>query len=215
VAAWIPLLSLPRLHGSTPTNLPPPEDFFVGSLPELDKPHSDRKKIGLVWRSNKTDSATAANKNIDLHSLSPLLELTQFDWVSLQQNMTPEEVQVFGRQHHGQINPERLSCFTGTAQWMRELDLIISLDSAPAHLAGSVAKETWILLGHRADWRWLIQRSDCPWYPRARLFRCAEPQQWAGVIYAVRGLLLREAHDKDSLCSVVSTSSVDYKMLSL
>lgn len=189
IAAWIPLLSLPRLHGSTPVNVPPPEDFLVTSSPPINKSPSNRKKIGLVWRSNKTDSATAANKNIPLAALRPLLELPEIHWVSLQQNMTPEEVQVFGQQYHGQMDSQRLACFTGTAEWMRELDLVITLDSAPAHLAGSVAKEAWILLGHRADWRWLTNRSDCPWYPRAKLFRCAEPQQWSGVIDTVRGLL--------------------------
>jgi ADP-heptose:LPS heptosyltransferase len=69
------------------------------------------------------------------------------------------------------------------------LDLVISIDTSVAHLAGALGRPTWILLPYNADWRWLGQREDSPWYPTARLFRQQRPGDWAGVIGALGAAL--------------------------
>jgi ADP-heptose:LPS heptosyltransferase len=68
---------------------------------------------------------------------------------------------------------------------MMALDLVISVDSAPAHLAGALARPTWLLLQSNADWRWMRDRTDSPWYPTMRLFRQPNPGDWDSVIAAV------------------------------
>jgi ADP-heptose:LPS heptosyltransferase len=76
-----------------------------------------------------------------------------------------------------------------TAAQMAHLDLVITIDTSMAHLAGALAKPVWVLLSHTPDWRWLIDREDSPWYPTARLFRQPQPGDWQPVIERVRTAL--------------------------
>ncbi|MFX6865387.1 glycosyltransferase family 9 protein, partial [Acinetobacter baumannii] len=75
-----------------------------------------------------------------------------------------------------------VASFADAAAIIGNLDLVISIDSAIAHLAGAMGKPVWILLANGSDWRWLRDRSDTPWYPQARLFRQTRPGDWAEVI---------------------------------
>jgi len=72
-----------------------------------------------------------------------------------------------------------LGDFSDTAALISQLDLVISVDTGVAHLAGALGKPVWILLTHAPDWRWLLDRDDSPWYPSARLFRQRETREWA------------------------------------
>jgi ADP-heptose:LPS heptosyltransferase len=75
--------------------------------------------------------------------------------------------------------------FTDTATVVAQLDLIITIDTAVAHLAGALGRPVWVVLGYRADWRWMLEREDSPWYPTMRLFRQHQPGDWAGVLARV------------------------------
>jgi hypothetical protein len=86
--------------------------------------------------------------------------------------------------------PELLS-FADTAALIAELDLVISVDTSVAHLAGSLGKPVWILLPYLPDWRWLLQRTDSRWYPTARLFRQTGTRQWNQVVGQARDALAR------------------------
>ena len=77
---------------------------------------------------------------------------------------------------------DALADFADTAAAVAQLDLVIAVDTAVAHLAGALGRPLWLLISHIQDWRWLIDRSDSPWYPSARLFRQATPGDWDGVI---------------------------------
>jgi ADP-heptose:LPS heptosyltransferase len=73
-----------------------------------------------------------------------------------------------------------------------ELDLVITVDTLAAHLAGALGTPAWVLLQHAADWRWMHQREDSPWYPSLRLFRQPEPGDWRAVVQQVKAELLRQ-----------------------
>jgi ADP-heptose:LPS heptosyltransferase len=75
--------------------------------------------------------------------------------------------------------------FADTATLVAQLDLVIAVDTAVAHLAGAMAKPVWLLIGRGNDWRWLAGRADSPWYPTARLFRQAAPRDWAPAVAAM------------------------------
>ena len=85
---------------------------------------------------------------------------------------------------------DELKDFSDTAALVSNLDLVVSVDTSVAHLAGALGKPVWVLLTHIPDWRWLLDRNDSPWYPTARLFRQSEARTWDDVIVRVRAALL-------------------------
>jgi ADP-heptose:LPS heptosyltransferase len=89
-----------------------------------------------------------------------------------------------------------LTDFAETAAAVENLDLVIAVDTAVAHLAGALGKPVWTLLPFAPDWRWLLGRDDSPWYPTMRLFRQSKPRDWAGVIKRVRKALAAEARKR-------------------
>jgi ADP-heptose:LPS heptosyltransferase len=92
------------------------------------------------------------------------------------------------------FNPEAQSAdVRDTAALILNLDLIVTVDTMTAHLAGALCRRVWILLPVTADWRWMLERSDTPWYPSARLFRQRVPGDWSEVIETVRTALAVEA----------------------
>jgi ADP-heptose:LPS heptosyltransferase len=81
--------------------------------------------------------------------------------------------------------------FADTAALISHLDLVITVDTAVAHLAGAMGKPVWVLLAYQPDWRWLLDRTDSPWYPSARLFRQTEPENWTAPLSTVRHQLAK------------------------
>ena len=124
--------------------------------------------------------------------LRDLLPLTDIDasFVSLQKEVRPGEAELLTSWHVRQFGAD-LGDFSDTAVLICELDLVISVDTSVAHLAGALGKPAWILLTHAPDWRWLLDRDDSPWYPTARLFRQSGDREWGGVIAQVHAALQR------------------------
>ena len=118
---------------------------------------------------------------IRLSALSPLLELDA-TFVSLQKHPRPEDTAVLSGQTRIVDLTADLTDFAETAALMSCLDLVISVDTSMAHLAGALARPTWIPLSYSADWRWMLDRDDSPWYPTARLFRQDEARDYRSVI---------------------------------
>jgi hypothetical protein len=90
---------------------------------------------------------------------------------------------------------DHLGDFNQTAAIMRRLDLVVSCDSAPAHLAGAIGVPVWVALAYVADWRWLVDRDDTPWYPSMRLFRQAWPGHWSDVFPRISARLEQVANE--------------------
>ena len=149
---------------------------------------SGRRRIGLAWSGRPTHT-NDRNRSIPLKSMLPLLDGTDATFVSLQRDVRSADTELLhGRSdvlHFG----DDLKNFADTAALIANLDLIISVDTSVAHLAGALAKPVWVLLPYIPDWRWLLDRDDTPWYPTARLFRQDETRQWERVIARVHACL--------------------------
>jgi Flp pilus assembly protein TadD len=148
----------------------------------------DRPKVGIVWSGNPVHKSDH-NRSIALSALLPLLE-TGATFVSLQKDIRAPDHAVLKQRSDILDFSGELSDLADTAAVILQLDLVISVDTSAAHLAGALGKPVWVLLPFRPDWRWLIDRDDSPWYPTARLFRQTESREWARVIDRVRDALI-------------------------
>jgi len=147
-----------------------------------------RPRIGLVWAGTATHR-NDHNRSVPLDRLRPLVDDLNAGWVSLQMGDRRQDLlrSAFGKRVPD-LSPH-LSDFADTAAALVALDLLITVDTAVAHLAGALGRPAWVLLPYAPDWRWLRDRTDTPWYPSLRLFRQSAPGDWAGVIEAVRHAL--------------------------
>lgn len=140
-------------------------------------------RAGLVWSGNPGHQQDR-NRSIPLTLLAPLKD-TGIEFVSLQKEVRANDVPLIDSLCRWHFDAE-LSDFSDTAALISQLDIVISVDTAVAHLAGALGVPVWILLPLVPDWRWMISRTDSPWYPTARLFRQTLRGQWDTVIQAVR-----------------------------
>lgn len=182
----VPLLSLPHAFGTTLDTIPAQIPYLAADPARVaywqDRlPPADAPRIGLAWSGTKS-TAWAGARSIVPEQLEPLLRHKDFRFVSLQRHLGAADASFLrGRPdivHFG----EELRDFADTAAIIASLDLVISIDTAVAHLAGAMARPLWVMLPCPADFRWLLDRADCPWYPSARLFRQSAAGDWARVI---------------------------------
>ena len=155
---------------------------------------SQNLKVGFIWNGGFRVGAPelwAVNKrrNIELDQISALKDISGIDFYSLQKG-DPAESELAARKDL--VWPELINCahllndFADTAALMECLDLIISVDTSSAHLAGALGKPVWILNRYDSCWRWLRGREDSPWYPTAKIYQQKQPGDWAEVIARVR-----------------------------
>jgi tetratricopeptide (TPR) repeat protein len=180
-----PLMSLSLAFGTTATTIPasvpylraPAErvDAWRARLARLGKP-----RIGLVW-SGKPDHKNDHNRSIPLSRLEPLLSIPGITFVSLQREYRETELPALTQLPILRLD-EAITDFADTAAVIGELDLVIAVDTAVAHLVGALGRPLWLLLSHIQDWRWMHDRADSPWYPSARLFRQSQIGDWDSVI---------------------------------
>lgn len=187
----IPLMSLPRLFRTSLATIPAALPYLRPPAPPpapLQVPQAPGGlAVGLVWASHAANVAMYRRKSIPLELLMPrLLDLLELDLIDLHcLQCGPDEAQLQPWQHHPRITnwAPRLEDFADTAHVVQQLDLVISVDTAVAHLAGALRRPTWLLLPHGADFRWLQHRDDSPWYPGSmRLFRQPAAGDWAGLV---------------------------------
>jgi len=172
----LPLMSLPGVFGDSLETFPcetpylkaPPGD------PVLPPKQGNRPRVGLAWRGSGAQPLD--RRSLPAEALAVLRE-AEVDWFSLQ----PE-----GGAPEGFTDlSARLTDFGATARVMDELDLVVSVDTAAAHLAGALGRQTWVLLSFAPDWRWLWTGDSSPWYPEARLFRQEQNEDWRPLIRRV------------------------------
>jgi hypothetical protein len=146
-----------------------------------------RLRIGLAWAGNPKH-VRDRERSMRLRDLLPLLDVDA-TFVSLQKQLRADDAETLTHCNMLRFGRE-LGDFSDTAALISQLDLVISVDTSVAHLAGALGKPVWILLTHAPDWRWLLDRDDSPWYPSARLFRQRETREWGSVTTRVREALL-------------------------
>lgn len=195
--AWVPALSLPGLFGTTVDNVPSalpyiaPDPARVAQMAPLLAAAPGTLKVGLAWQGNPRFENDAARSLASLQVLAPLGRVPGVRWFSLQKG--PGEAQA--RTGVPGLAPVDLAPalrdFADTAALIAGLDLVISVDTAVAHLSGALGKPCWVLLPDvLTDWRWLKERSDTPWYPGVmRLFRQRAGGDWDEVVNDVAGAL--------------------------
>jgi hypothetical protein len=203
-----PLLSVPLALGSDLKTIPAPSRYLqsdrASTLRWADRlARADaRPRIGLVWSGSRGHNKDL-ERSIPLAQLSPILECST-QWVSLQKEVrSGDEVALRARPDILRFG-EELTEFADTAALIDQLDLVISVDTAVAHLAGALGKPVWILLPLVPDWRWLQVRSDSPWYPSARLFRQTTYGDWEAVIRQVAHALSEFLRAERSAASLLT-----------
>ena len=187
------LMSLPRLCGTRLDNIPASVPYLP--LPPVERfplppATPGRLRVGLVWEGG-TRTPRERLRSIPLKEFLPLLQTADCDFFSLQVGPRAADLAALPAGIPVADIGSRVRDFADTAAVMRQLDVIISVDTAALHLAGALARPAWGLLPYAPDWRWLLQREDTPWYPTLRLFRQVALGDWAGVINRLREELSR------------------------
>ena len=190
----ISLLSLPMVLGTTLETIPAqtpylsvPPDRQVDVFRMGDgRPTTGGKsplRVGIAWAGSPTQG-NDRNRSARLADFAPLFEVPGIEWHSLQVGEKAEELQVASGKLQVTIRnwQGELRDWADTAAVVSQLDLVISVDTGVAHLAGALGVPAWVLLCYAPDWRWLLERADSPWYPAARLFRQPRPKDWASVM---------------------------------
>ena len=193
---YCPISSLPLAFGtrletipSATPYLPAPEPSRLQAWEERLGPH-DKLRVGLVWSGNPKHGDDR-NRSLPLRALLPLFDCNA-TFVSLQKDPRSDD-QATLRERPDIIDlTEHLTDFATTAALVSCLDIVITVDTSVAHLAGAMGRQTWILLPYTPDYRWLLDRDDSPWYPTARLFRQTETRDYAEVLERVRDVLFTQ-----------------------
>jgi tetratricopeptide (TPR) repeat protein len=190
------LLSLPRLLGTTLQTIPSQVPYLAASPEKREFWRREfagkgRMKIGIAWQGNPQNGINR-QRSVWLEQFEPLAQVPGVTLFSLQKGPAADPLPpVAARLGLIDLAP-RLVTWADTAAAICELDLTVSIDTAVAHLAGAVAAPVWVPLHHVPDWRWLMDREDCPWYPTMRLYRQSRPGEWESVFASIVRDLHRE-----------------------
>jgi len=184
-----PLLSLPLACGTTLASIPAdiPYLFAQASITAMWRerlPATHLPRVGVAWSGNPLHRHDY-KRSIALSDFADLFD-AQSQFVCLQKEVRNSDQNVLNAHPDLVYFGDALQDFAQTAALIDLLDLVITVDTAVAHLAAAMGKTVWILLPFQADWRWLMQRSDSPWYPNARLFRQTGINDWSNVISEVQ-----------------------------
>lgn len=194
-----PLLSLPHILGTSEETIPREVPYLTapGLTPEALPPplataHS-ALRVGIVWATGAAHS-TAAQRSCPVALFRGLADISGAQIFGLQYGEAAGELRDLADPRLVDLSPW-LGDFATTAALVEQMDLILTVDTAMAHLAGALGKKVWTLLPQPADWRWLLDREDSPWYPTMRLFRQSRSGDWEGVFGQVARALAAWAQE--------------------
>ena len=184
---WVcSLIELPRVLQVDPEADPTSCPYLPTHTPPKPLlPPTRRFRVGLVWAGNPKNDRDR-HRSCRLDEFAPLIDLPDTDFVSFQVGPRAAELEKSGWRGLIRDAGKRLAPFEATADALAEVDLVITVDTAMAHLAGALGRRVWLLLPFAPDWRWQLERIDTPWYPTMRLFRQPAPNAWAGAFREIR-----------------------------
>ncbi len=186
----VPLLSLPYIFGTTLPTVPADTPYLftakhcIAAWRGKVKGPGATFRVGLVWSGNP-DNTNKYIRNCSLQAMSPLCGIPGVIFYSLQKGKAASQAGTPPPGMQFIDLTEEITDFADTATLIMNLDLVITVDTAVAHLAGALGKPVWTLLPAAGEWRWLLSRNDTPWYPAMRLFRQSAPGDWSSVMTAV------------------------------
>jgi Tfp pilus assembly protein PilF len=181
----VPILSLPRIFRTTLQTIPAEVPYLAADAARVKKwrerlATEKRRKVGLVWAGSAMHKSDR-NRSMPLKALAPLLAMSdRIAWFSLQKGPPAEQAAPFADKIVD-VSAD-LNDYADTAAAIEALDLVISVDTSVAHVAGALGRPVWTMLCYEGEWRWMRDRSDSPWYPTMRLFRQPTPGDWANVV---------------------------------
>jgi hypothetical protein len=171
--ADVEIMELPHVFRTDVSSIPAQVPYIRGIRPrELTR---DGYRVGLVWKAGGWDP----RRSIPFDAIRPLLDLPGVRFTALHETLTPGERACFADASAG-------STIRQLAAWVLAQDLVVTVDTMMAHLAGALGVRTWLLLHVDPDWRWMRERRDTPWYPSVRLYRQPAPGVWRPVVCEVR-----------------------------
>jgi Flp pilus assembly protein TadD len=197
---WSPLLSLPHYFNTRPDNIPARIPYLAATPEDLAKWQARIPawglRVGLAWKGSPKFENDSNRSIPHLSLLAPLWSVPGTHFISLQKGAGEEEISTLTPASPITALGPDLQDFADTAAVISQLDLVISVDTAIAHLAGALGKPCWLLLpDFMTDWRWLKQREDSPWYPAGmRLFRQKKGEDWRPAIARVEAALTAQTH---------------------
>jgi hypothetical protein len=192
---YLPLLSLPGILGLGEADIPYPVPYLTADPARVEawRPRLAAlpgRKVGVCWQGNPAFPGDRF-RSIPLARFAPLTEVPGVTLVSLQKGVGEEQIAANRDAVPLTVFPDLDTAepFADTAAVMRHLDLVVTTDTAVAHLAGALGRPVWLALGVDCDWRWGTGRADSPWYPTVRLFRQQSFGDWPGVFAAMAAAL--------------------------
>ncbi|WP_094603225.1 Beta-barrel assembly-enhancing protease [Sporomusa silvacetica DSM 10669] len=186
----VPLMSLPHIFGTTLHTIPASVPYLtvdqhsIAAWRSKMNCSSTNLRVGLAWAGNP-ENISGQSRTCGLQAMAPLAGIPSLTFYSLQKGEAANETNTPPPGMRLIDLTDDIADFADTAALIMNLDLVVSVDTAVAHLAGALGKPVWTLLPVDGEWRWLLARSDTPWYPTMRLFRQSTPGDWNGVMAAV------------------------------
>lgn len=192
--AVIPLMSLPRLHKTTVNNVPEDPRWFLHATQQYMASKGMAKddsaiKVGLCWAGNSFHMRDR-DRSIEFEQLLPILSCDNIEFHSLQAGSRHKDIDRSCADALIIDNAEHLVNWSKTCSILAQLDLLITVDTAVAHMAGAMGIPTWLLVSKIPDWRWLLDRKTTPWYLSITIYRQEQHREWTPVINRVRNDLL-------------------------
>jgi tetratricopeptide (TPR) repeat protein/ADP-heptose:LPS heptosyltransferase len=191
---WLPLLSLPGILGVSP-DTPLHNDPYIHTTPERLRhwqqrlANAPRPLVAIGWQGNPDhETSSARGRSLPLESLSPLAQRTDITFLSLQKGFGAEQLASCSFRHRFldiQSEIDQAWDFLDAAAILACCDLVLTSDTALAHLAGGMGRPTWLLLQNLPEWRWGLQGDSSPWYPSLRIFRQSTPGDWTSLLHHV------------------------------
>lgn len=190
-----PLMSLPRSFNTMPETIPDNCPYIVAPPVFLLRPKR-RPHVGIVWAGNP-DYPNDKNRSMRFSDFAPLFDIQGVDFYSFQMGAAKDQAQAAFAQNQLIDLSGQLTDFGQTALLLQSMDLIISVDTALAHLAGAMAKPIWMMIAFMPDFRWMLDKETTRWYPTARLFRQPRHNDWRSVIERIGDELVNKIKNND------------------